>query len=209
MTAKDTALAQIEMVARVHRLYKPIMELALQNSLTTEHGKEISGNNNLYEGWKSSYGDKYFNMTSIVRLSSEIELFFKSYYVERKGYPNLSKLKNDPKAKSLGIFQRVEKSKSSSVVELFESEFSIFLSSISHFIVIREMFVLRHLYAHRVGVIDDRFLDEYRTVTGTNLKLNSEILRAGYPNKDVIWFVDDAFVSRLISASQAFVKALP
>ncbi|MBV9786143.1 MAG: hypothetical protein JO264_20260 [Acidisphaera sp.] len=217
MVAKDETINKIELIARIHHVYKPKLELTLQNSVMTEYGKSISGYTNEYEMWVRSLGDKHFDMTTIIRLASEIELGLKRYYMERKGYSSFADFKNDPNVSAATTCQRMESSKAKNskktkyenVVTLFKGKLDVSLDSIAKFTEIRELFVLRHLYAHRVGIIDEHFLNGYQTVTGIDLRLSTDVIKAGYPDKDVVWFVNNAEISRLIFASQSFVKALP
>ena len=205
--ARDALLAKIEMVAALEQHFVPIMEMKLKSMPLTDEAREQLGCSTNFDWWTRSLGPEHLRMTSIIRLATEIELGLKGYYVEKKCYSSFSALDADSKIRSKTIFQRLSLSDQQGVVQLFRSQLSVDLSSFVSFRKIRELFALRHLYAHRAGVVDEQFLRQYEDVTGQNLRAHPCF--GVFPAKDVVWFCSRDEVNNLINACQSFARELP
>ncbi len=71
----------------------------------------------------------------------------------------------------------------------------------------REVMLHRHLYAHRSGVVDEKYLKDHVAVTGTDIK--PAVKAEGFPGQDVYWFRPLQSLSDFIEASRRFFRLLP
>ena len=87
-----------------------------------------------------------------------------------KGYANLSDLSVDSKYRE-GSFQRILPWHNSTVdaMDIFISELGYDLNSNDKFKIVQEIMVLRHLYAHNSGLINEKFIKNYERIKGINV----------------------------------------
>ncbi len=164
----------------------------LENSLK-EMNYPFNDNNyeNFYEYWIKSYSDKFFDIGTFTRIGTTIELAFRDYYRERRGITNLTDLKMELDEISYAkgnIFQRVQKyHKNNGVVRLFDEYLKYDLEANPKFKMIQEIMINRHLYTHKSGLLDDKYIADLKEVTGEDLTKNIKVVNSGYPNQDVFW----------------------
>ncbi len=118
----DFLQRELNRVAEVHFFLRPVLSKALAEHVLTDEGKALVGDYANYQQlWKASFGDRFFDMATAIRLGSAIETCLKLYYMEKKGHPNIPALKADPKYQA-NIFQRVQSWQSNGVIALYQAE---------------------------------------------------------------------------------------
>jgi hypothetical protein len=160
---------EINRVAEVHFYVKPVLNRALQAHTITSAGKMMIGEyDSMYEYWQARHGDKWFDMSTVIRLGTAIENNLKRYYMEKKGHATLADLRHDPRFDK-GIFQRVQSWQTNGVLQLYNEELSFDLRSNPHLPSAQELMMHRHLYAHNSGLLDDEYIDRIQTITGQDM----------------------------------------
>src|SRR3990167_6163340 len=103
----DEIRNEINRVAETHFFLRPNLTQALQKQLLTDDAKKIVGNHsNYHEFWTATFSDKFFDMGTMIRLGSTIEVCLKRYYMHKKGYTKIPELVID-RNYNQGIFQRI------------------------------------------------------------------------------------------------------
>lgn len=199
---------EINRVAEVHFFLRPVLSRALSEHVLTDEGKEFVGDYANYQQlWTASFGDRFFDMATAIRLGSAIEACLKLYYMEKKGHLNIPALKADPKYQQ-NIFQRVQSWQSNGVIALYQTELSHDLTTIPELAAIQEAMLHRHLYAHNSGLVDEDYIDRIKQITGQDLALDPRI-SATYPNDDTYWFEPLKRLNTLIESTRRFFRAFP
>jgi hypothetical protein len=150
--------------------------------------------------WRESFGDRFFDMTTIIRLGTGIEAELRDYHRQARS-ANASALRKD----QLGIFQRLVDP--ADLAALLHSDCGYDLYANAHLGAVQELMVHRHLYAHRSGVPDDKYVADVLRLTGVDLLPNLQA--AGYSDTDIYWFAPLNDLPRFIEAARAFVADLP
>jgi hypothetical protein len=159
---------------------------------------------NYYEMWTGQFADKFHDMTTMVRLGGAIEEELRSLYMRRKGYANLLMLNADKDFRH-GVFQRVMPwqagpGSARHLLQLSGYE----LTTNSKLATAQRIMLHRHLYAHNLGVIDDRYITDWEKLTCENLRS----LVAPYPAEDVYWFRPLDELGDAIEIIRGFVQEL-
>lgn len=208
MSAKDSILKSINRVAESHSFLRPMLDNLLKGQIIAPEMRHLfNGANTYYEYWVKSCSDRFHDMGTIVRLGSEIENGLKYYYMEKMGHSNLLDLKNDPHYQE-NIFQRVQQRTNRNVIQLFEERISYNLNTNSHFPKIQEMMLYRHLYAHNVGLLNDKFVDQLKELIGVDLMQDPQIAST-YPLEDTYYFTPIDRISEFIETIRGFFNELP
>jgi hypothetical protein len=175
----------IEQVAETHFITRPQMESAFKNIILTEHARNMfPGCNNYLDVWQHRLSDKFFDMSTMTRMGSSIEFVLRDFYMEKKGYLNISELKKDPMF-TQGIFQRIMPRSNNNAIDLFMS-IGFDITAFPEFTKIQEIMLHRHLYAHNSGIIDDKYISDIKKLTG--LDLTKEGSLSSYPDDDTFYF---------------------
>lgn len=200
---------QINRVAETAFSIRPIMKSALKNQILTDDTRKYLGHDfkNYLEFWEASYSDRFFDMSTLIRLGSAIEGCLKWYYMNRKGYANIPELKNDSSYR-INIFQRVQTFQNDGVINLYMKELNFDLRNIPELNLIQEAMQNRHLYAHNSGIIDDDYVDKIKRITGYDLLSNPDITQS-YPLQDTYWFEPLKRIPDFIEGTRRFFKAFP
>jgi len=198
----------INRVAEVHFYLRPVLLKALREQSITDEGRKLVGNfENYYELWTATFSDKFFDMATAIRLGSVIEKCLKNYYMDKKGYINISQLKTDPNYKR-GIFQQVQSYQNKGVIWLYNKADIYDLSTNKHLVSIQEAMMHRHLYAPNSGIIDDDYIDKMKKITGQDIKTLPEIA-ASYPTNDTYWFEPLTRLNDFIEEARKFFDLFP
>jgi hypothetical protein len=199
---------ELNRVAEVHFFLRPVLSKALAEHVLADDGKAFVGDYaNCKQLWTASFGDRFFDMATAIRLGSAIEACLKLYYMEKKGHPNIPALKADPKYRT-NIFQHVQSWHSNGVIELYKNELDYDLTTNPKLAAIQEAMMHRHLYAHNSGLVDDDYIDKIRRITGHDLASDPRIA-ASYPNDDTYWFEPLKSLNVLIESTRQFFRAFP
>lgn len=148
--------------------------------------------------WRSTYSDRYFDMGTLQRLATGLETGLRAYHRAVAG-------KERARGVARGSFQRLVEP--DQLVALFEGDCGYRLPDNPEWQSMRELMAHRHLYAHRSGNIDDKYLDDLRLVTGKDLR--PEVEQLGYPDEEVLWFGPLGRLGDFIESARRFVRALP
>jgi hypothetical protein len=186
----------VERVAETHFLVRPVLVNALRRQSITDAGRAHlrSDAATYYDRWVETFADRWFDMASIIRLGSAIETGLRDVYLRCSG-----------KAAADGVFQRLVKD--SEIRTLFQTDCAIDLAAIAEWADVRTVMLHRHLYAHRSGAVDDKYLSDYVNLTGHDI--TPRVVAHGYPAKEVYWFRPLTSLGDYIEATRRFFRALP
>lgn len=200
---------QINRVKEVHFFIRPYLENCLRNQILTDEGRQFAGDyRSYYDLWTGTYSNKFFDMTTMIRLGSAIESCLKWYYMHKKGYSNLQQLKADPSYKQ-GIFQRVQpRQNQGGVIDLFQDELQYDLTNNPKLPVIQETMLHRHLYAHNSGLLDEKYCNSIKEITGHDIVADPTV-SVSYPSDDTYWFEPLKRLDDLINGTEHFFRAFP
>jgi hypothetical protein len=71
----------------------------------------------------------------------------------------------------------------------------------------REMMVHRHLYAHRTGLVDEKYIHDLKDVIGEDIR---PVMEAhGFPDQEVYWLKPLSKLDEFIRDAEEFFKRLP
>lgn len=200
---------EINRVAETHFFLRPMLDHALKrkNQVIIRQGKPMIGEfENCYAYWKSQFGDKFFDMGTMIRLGTAIENCLKYYYMKRKGHASLVELRSDADYNK-NAFQRVQNWQSHGAIALYAG-IGIDLSTYAKLASIQEAMLHRHLYAHNSGLIDDEYIKNISIVTGQDISTHPDV--AGfYPREDVYWFRPLERLSFFIEETRSFFEQFP
>lgn len=193
--------AALELAAEMQYMILPILRNSLKSHILLEEGKRLFPDAENYEDvWKSRYGDRFFNMSTLVRIASSIENILRDYYMHKKGHRNLVDLKADPGYKQ-GIFQRIMPW-GEGAIQLF-SGLGIDLTTKIDWKTMQEITLHRHLYAHNSGLLDSKYIRELKTLTGLDL-IEDKSISALYPAQDVYYFTPLENLGLFIESGRRF-----
>ncbi|MDA8447886.1 hypothetical protein [Paracidovorax valerianellae] len=197
----------LERVAETHFMIRPTLNSALKNSVLTAEGQARSPNCSTYfDVWTKSYSDRFFDMGTLIRAASSVETSLRDYYAQKKGYLNLSQLRQDPSYKK-NIFQRVMPWHGNDGAVALIKTVNVDITVIPELPIVQELVLHRHLYAHNLGVIDDEYIKKLKRLTSIDLQANPQVA-AQYPAQDVFWFEPLDRLPVFIEAVRSFVRAL-
>jgi hypothetical protein len=189
-----------------HFYLRPVLVNALRQQIITDEGRQFLGGAyaNYLEYWQAAFGDKFFDMPTMVRLGTAIESGLRQYYRQTmEGRSRgLSNLTQQPPA----IFQRLG-NRGQTAVTLIYHDLNYDLTTNPHFQAAREVMVHRHLFAHRAGLLDDKYIAELKEVTGEDIR--PELTGSGYPEEEVYWWRPLSKLNQYIEEISRFLKRLP
>jgi hypothetical protein len=199
---------QLNRIAWTQHILRDQLFRALQASAITPAGQALTGGHpNMAALWTAEYGDKFFDMGTMIRLGSAVEGCFKSFYMHKKGHKNRAQLQADAACKK-GVFQRVQAWQSDSVIVLYRKELGVDLTTNPHLTPVQELMTHRHLYAHASGLIDDDYIEQIKKITGQDLLAIPEIAKS-YPTDDLYWFEPLRRLPYFLDEARAFFAAFP
>ncbi len=210
MKAKEKAKSGINRIAETQYYIRHILVQGLKNQVVEEKAQHLLLNTtNYYEFWVKSFGDRFFDMSTLIRLGTELENGLKHYYMEKRGRNNLEDLQTDTNY-TKNIFQRVQpwQSGNDNAISLFQNVLNYDLNSNTEFKKMQELMLCRHLYAHNSGLIDSDFVSRYLNLTGVDISQIPTVL-ASYPKSDTYYFAPLDKIPDLIESSKRFFDNLP
>ena len=208
MAIKENILGSIGRVANTHFSIRPILVNTLKAREITPAGQLFSnGAKTDYEDWVNSFNDQFYDMGTLVRLGTELELGLKYYYMSKMGYGNLTELEQDPNYQ-INIFQRLMPWSKNNLIELYKnSSLAYDLTSNSMFAKMQELMLYRHLYAHNSGILNSKFVDDYQRLTSKNILDSLEV--QNWQSEDTYFFSPLRELGQFIEDSRIFFKELP
>jgi len=164
-------------IKELHFFIRPVLDDALKRFQFNDEGKKYFGNkNNYFESYTSSFGYKFFDMGTLIRLASAIEVTLRDYYMQRKGLKNihelqgyllnLAKSRKDIKINTL-IFQKI--SPGGKLLDFYKEEIDYDLNTNKYIKIVQEIMANRHLYAHNQGIVDRKYINDIKVITGVDL----------------------------------------
>ena len=205
---------EIERVAETNNFLKPVLEGALKKQvLQGPTAAQFPGCATYLDVWQAHLSDRFFNIGSLIRAAASVETGLRDYYCLKKGYSNLSLLRQDPLYKR-NIFQRIQpwNNVNDSAIGLLKT-IGVDLNTFAQFPRVQELVLHRHLYAHNLGVIDDDYIQNLKRLTGTDLLADPGIVSAqstqSYPAQDKVWLEPLGRIGAFIQAVRGLFAALP
>lgn len=193
--------AALELTAEMQYMIMPTLRNALKSQILFEEGKRLFPDAENYEDvWKSRFGDRFLNMSTLIRVASSIENILRDYYMYKKGHRNLIDLKSDSKYKQ-GVFQRIMPWGEGAIQLL--SSLGIDLTIKKDWKIMQEIMLHRHLYTHNSGLLDEKYISELKALTGLDLTEDKSI-SALYPAQDVYYFAPLENLGQFIEAGRRF-----
>ena len=213
MTAKETIQKRLNGIAETQYFLRQKMFDSLKViNINPAFRVNFGGKSNYYEYFVYSYGDRFFDMSTLIRLATEIENGLRNYYMEKRSHNNLTDLKNDPAYKKckLGLFQRLSvTSRDDNVVSFFKSELNYNLQTNPFILNMQELMLIRHLYVHNSGILNEKFIDDYKKLMGVDISKLPVVVNEGFPQEDVCWFEPLKKLGDFIESSRKFFEELP
>jgi hypothetical protein len=205
---QDLFRREIDRVAEIHFFLRPLLNNSLKNHPITPEGQMRAGGfDNYFDYWHDRFGDRFFDMATIIRLGTVIENCLKYYYMKRKGHATLIDLKADPKYKP-NIFQRIQSNQTDNALKLYKDELGYDLNSNPHLKEMQEAMAHRHLYAHNSGLIDEKYINDIKRITRVDISTHPDIA-SSYPNQDVYWFEPLKRLDSFIEGAKNFFGQFP
>ncbi|TLD43480.1 MAG: hypothetical protein JETT_0298 [Candidatus Jettenia ecosi] len=199
---------EVNRIAEVHFYLRPLLSSSLRKQLINPDVKTIVGGyENYYDFWHGSYNDRFFDMTTMIRLGTVVENCLKYYYMTRKGHKNLIDLKADPNYKK-NIFQRIQNYQSDGALKIYRDALGYELTSNPHLKSMQEAMMHRHFYAHNAGLLDDEYIDNIKKITGADLTADPNIA-VSYPHQDTYWFEPLKNLKFFIEEARRFFAQFP
>jgi len=187
----------VERVAATHNMFRPVLVDALKQRSITSEGQAILPFNagSLFELWERTFADKWFDMGTMIRLGTAIEMGLRSIYTD---------LASEPISRNTRVFQRL--AVPTELEEVFRQQCGLEVGALPEWSTLREIMVHRHLYAHRSGLLDDKYIQDIATVTGSSIR--EAVESHGYPEVEVYWFQPLSRLDHFIGASRRYFEAL-
>lgn len=137
----------IEKVAETHYMIRPVLENALtKQTLKPERQRIFPDCSTYWDVWTQRLFDKFFDMGTLIHAAASVETVLRDYYVQKKGYANLTQLRQDPQYKE-NIFQRIMPwNGSDGAIPLLKS-IGVDLTTIQELPQLQELMLHRHLQA--------------------------------------------------------------
>lgn len=199
---RATGLTEVHQVAEVHFHLRIRLEAALEAFTFTEEARKRLGIEavNYKQYWKQSYSDRYFDMGTLQRLATAVETGLRHHHRTIAG-SDLAKTATKDRA----VFQALVRPER--LLDLFQRDCGYDLSSNPNWQDMRLLMAHRHLYAHRSGLVDDKYLDDVRLISGEDLRPLLE--EWGYPEEELLWFRPLSHLDHSIEAAKRFFRHFP
>ena len=171
----------------------------VRKALNTTH-------DNYHDQWVGQFGDHFLDMTTMIRIGTAIEGELRATYMRLQHLENLVELHSAPSFKP-GIFQRIMpwQHDDNSAISLFE-KIEIDLGDVVNIREAREVMAHRHLYAHSMGLVDEKYITDWTNLSGEDI--TPELIPHNYPEEDCFWFRPLQNLTQYIVSVQNFVKDL-
>jgi hypothetical protein len=194
--------SSVERVAQTHYMIRPILEAALEAQRIVPTAPESFRNYaDMRELWRADFGERFFDMSTLLRLAVAVEVGMRDEFVRLSRLASHATVKAAPLA-----FQRLDPQHRKGACALFATV-AYQLPGNSQFATMRELFVHRHLYAHRAGLVDDRYILDLKQLT--QIDITSDIAAYGWPAEDVYWFRPLDRLPAFLEAARHFFLEFP
>jgi hypothetical protein len=198
MSAIRKAMAQnpnLERIAETHFFIRPVILRSLrQHHLTAEAKKIVGTHDTFLEFWQSNFGDRFFDMTTMIRLGTAVESGLRQHHKDAGGSVH-----------SGPFYQRLIDP--TDLINTFQRDCNYDLTTNTAWNAVREIMVHRHLYAHRTGLVDQQYINHVRNVCGEDIRPQLAVM--DYPNQEVYWFQPLNKLDQFIEDTRRFFQELP
>ena len=171
--------APVRHIAETHYAIRTLLKSRLQQQwvdldvIAAATGRPGHGKIDYWTWWTQRQGDRFFDMGSLIRLAAGLETGLRDYLSRKKEFSNLNGLRQflATNARWKGaVFQRIQPwHVADGVRSLLAQELGYDLITNSDLRDMQELMLHRHLYAHRAGVLDDQYIDDWQKLTTENL----------------------------------------
>jgi hypothetical protein len=193
----------VHRIAETHRFIRPQILRALEQTMFTAETRRASGGHQTYlQLWQAHRGPEFFDMGTLVRLGTTLEMLMRDYYRQGRDEATGGSLKV-----STGVFQRLLPWTDNNVIELYRRDVRYDLTTNHSLHRVTQLMLQRHLYAHASGLVSDRYIDDWKQLTGEDLR--QEPVLSGYPAEDVYWFRPLGELDAFIHDVSEFFAAFP
>jgi hypothetical protein len=166
----------------------------------------VNGAKTYHEFWVNSLNENFYDMGTLIRLGTEIELGLKYFYMQRKGHLNLVALEQDPNYQ-MNIFQRLMPWTNNNTIDLYKSQIHYELTSNTKLKDMQELMLYRHLYAHNAGLLNDKFIFDFHRLTQKNISNFSSA--STFPQEDTYFFEPLKRLNQFIEDAREFFFEFP
>ena len=201
--------ASLEKAAESHFGVKPKIKIALENFILTDDTSRYLGKSyqNYFQYWQDSYSEAFFDMSTMIQLGSAVETALRDCYMRQKGHSTKADLAADS-AYGQNAFQRIQPWQTGPKdAATLLTQISVNLNKLPGVLEAREVMLHRHLYAHSVGVIDQKYIDDWKKLTSDDLAASSKF--QGWEREDKLWFDPLSKLTAYIDSLRQLVRALP
>jgi hypothetical protein len=200
--------SELNRVAETQFFLRPTLFNALRTFVLTDDTRaDLSyPYANYAELWEGTYSDKFFDMSTMIRLGTVIEGGFKRYYMDKMEHSNIPQLLADPSYMQ-NIFQRVMPWQSPGAILLYNEKLSIDLTILPKLSSVQEAMLHRHLYAHNSGILDQKYIDDLKRLKGDDIAEDPSA--STFPSRDTYWFEPLTRINQFIEDAREFFGSLP
>jgi hypothetical protein len=155
------------------------------------------GHETYWDMWHAGYGDRFFDMGTLVRLGTAIETGLRQFHTQHGGT-----------APDRGFYQRIVSEADAKKFEVrIQADCDYDLGQNNEWPAMRVLMAHRHLYAHRGGSADAGYIKTIESLTGIDIE--PELQAIGYPHDEVYWFTPLASLNIDIENTRRFFSHLP
>lgn len=199
----------LERIKQLHWDIRERLLIALQNTPMAPAGIAFTGCLNYRDFFEKSFNDRFFDMTTMIRLGATIEGHLRQIYMKKKSFNSLGDLRADKKV-SKTIFQKIvpEIGQTAGLLtpaQILLLSVGVEIGAMPDFQAIQEIMLHRHLYAHNLGVVDDNYIQKWKQITLEDI--SDELKKSGYPNQDTYWFRPLRKITDYINHLEKFIRA--
>lgn len=201
--ARASALTAIGRVAETHYFVRPLLLRALENqAITPEAAASLNiPYANFAEKWRAEFADRFFDMGTLQRLATAVEQGLRETMRLVAGAEGLERAySNGP-----GIFQRLVDPRQ--LITSFRDECDYNLTRNPAWSSMQLLMAHRHLYAHRSGLVDAKYVEQVKRLTGDDLA--PRLVVDGWPAESVYWFRPLDGLNNQIHDARRFFAEMP
>lgn len=191
---------------------KPILEEALkQKKIQNVHAFYKLGLETYNDYWQFTKSDVFFEVSLLVRLGSIIEHGLRVCFMCKLNLKNTTELelffKDKKEIKLNGIFQRWKDNGNDNVAALFVNYVGVKLEDVKFCNVIKEIVIHRNQFVHKLGMIDEKYINNIYELTGVQIKEESNV-KDYYPKVDYIYLAATEKLEDYINNTISFFEEL-
>jgi hypothetical protein len=189
----------VERIAETQYFIRPQIIKSLRQINLNPKLAPFKGHNCTYlDLWQAGFGDRFFDMATFVRLGTAIEVGLRTFH-RQHGQTPLTRL--------ISYQSIVSDEAQKRLAEAIYTDTKYDLRSNPHWERMREIMAHRHLFAHRNGLVDNKYIIDIKSITRHDLL--PELQSRGYPKDEVFWFEPLSQLEFYIEDARRFYRVLP